>query len=93
MTSKAMLEILSDLPEKTIVHLKTINNDKLCIRDNNKTNSSKITCVPHDDFLEVISKNKSDKKASTNKIYVSYDCIVQIETTINETLPNESPED
>ena len=79
MTIDACKKIFDGIPDSAIVHMKTKNGDKICIKDNGKSEDNKISTTMHDGYLEISSKNASDKKITLNNIYIAYEDIVQFE--------------
>lgn len=79
MTKHTFEQIFKSVPEKAIAHIKTKHGDKICVKDNSKSESNKITTTLNDEYIEISSKNSSDKKVSVNCTYVAYDEIAQFE--------------
>ena len=90
MTKSAFTNVYEKIPNGAIAHIKTSNNEKLCIKDNNDSLTSGINLNVYDEYIEIISIALTEKKSKTTMTSISYENITQVEYSL--TTETEHPE-
>lgn len=85
MTYKTFNDIYKSLSPTAIAHAKTVNGDKVCIKDNKEAQRQGVILDIYDEYIRIMSISYSEKSEKHTEIFISFSDIIQIEaqTTIN----------